>query len=155
MLGLRQFRAGRSWASNFWPDPGLGRGQDSSVELEPEQIGNNEWVSTEHIGWGPHLIKSYCEKSISSRHFGLDPYTWKVIFIIESVEETGPLKPSRRWTQQEELIRYVPAYLNFGWVWANLIDPVRTWPLSICRICTSDLAKRLLVVWYSLGLIRV
>ena len=35
MLGLHQLQAGRYWASNFWPVPGLGRGRDSNLELGP------------------------------------------------------------------------------------------------------------------------
>ena len=35
MLGLHQFQAGRSSATDFWPVQGLGRGRDPNLELGP------------------------------------------------------------------------------------------------------------------------
>ena len=47
------------------------------------------------------------------------------------------------------------ADLDSVWVWATLIDPIRTWPLSICRIGISHLSKRPLMVSPSPSLTRV
>ena len=47
------------------------------------------------------------------------------------------------------------ADLNSVWVWATLIDPIRTWPLSTRRIGISHLSKRPLMVSPSPSLTRV